>query len=204
MRQLIRAHNRAYSLQSLVFLLIASISNAQAIEFTTEHNTESEKKTIELIKSLNKAHNLTKWQFSEVIHINSKAIPHSHPILTLHTRHNKSQDIDLLLSTYLHENIHWYLDEHQAELTNIITVLKKRYPNVAIGFPEGARDEYSTYLHIVVCFLELDAIRQLLSASRYAKIARFWQQDHYTWIYKFIVEHDNEIAMLIKQHKLLL
>lgn len=56
----------------------------------------------------------------------------------------------------------------------------------------------------MVCFLELDAIRQLLSEARYNKVINFWQTEHYTWIYKLIDEHDNEIAMLIKQHKLLL
>jgi len=99
-------YNGTFSLLVLMFLVIASASYAQTIEFTTENNTKSEKVTIELIKSLNKAHDLTKWQFSNVIHINKKAIPHSHPVLTLHTRHNKPQEIDLLLSTYLHENIH--------------------------------------------------------------------------------------------------
>ena len=108
------------------------------------------------------------------------------------------------MSTYLHENIHWYLDAHQTKIADIIAMLKKRFPNVAVGYPEGARDEYSTYLHMVVCFLELDAIRQLLSEARYNKVIHFWQKDHYTWIYKLIDEHDNEIAMLIKQHKLLL
>ena len=87
-------YDGTYSLLALMFLVITSVSNAQAIEFTTEHNTESEKMTIELIKSLNKAHDLTKWQFSNVIHINKKAIPYSHPVLTLHTRHNKPQEID--------------------------------------------------------------------------------------------------------------
>jgi hypothetical protein len=204
MRKLSNSYHGIFSLLSVIFLFIASASYTQAIEFTTENNSDSEKKTVELIKSLNKSHDLTKWQLSDAIHINEKAIPHSHPILTLHTRHNKPQEIDLLLSTYLHENIHWYLDAHQTELTDIITVLKKRFPNIAVGYPEGARDEYSSYLHIVVCFLELNAIRQLLSDTRYDKVVRFWQQDHYTRIYKIVVEHDNEIAMLIKQHKLLL
>jgi hypothetical protein len=201
---LISISKQVFSLLLAILLLVGSFSVAQAIEFSTEHNSGSEKNTIELIKSLNKAHNLTKWQFSEAIHINEKAIPHSHPILTLHTRHNKQQDVDLLLSTYLHENIHRYLDNHQTALASIILALKKRFPNVAVGYPEGARDEYSSYLHMVVCFLELDAIRQLLSEARYNKIVRFWQQDHYTWVYNLVVEHDKEIATLIKKHNLLL
>ena len=43
-----------------------------------------------------------------------------------------------------------------------------------------------TYLHMVVCFLELDAIRQLLSEARYNKVINFWQKEHYTWIYTLI------------------
>tara|TARA_R110002012_G_scaffold28988_2_gene90146 strand:+ start:886 stop:1086 length:201 start_codon:yes stop_codon:yes gene_type:complete len=66
MRKLMSIYNGTYSLLALMFLVIARVSNSQAIESTTAHNTESEKMTI----------------------------PHSHPILTLHTRHNKPQEID--------------------------------------------------------------------------------------------------------------
>jgi len=204
MNMLMNNKHKVFTLWSIVFLLNSNVLYAQAIEFTTEHNSTHENNTVALVKVLNRAHDLTKWQFSDAIHIDEKAIPHSHPILTLHTRHNKKGEIDLLLSTYLHENIHRYLDNHQTALEEIIVALKKRFPKVAVGHPAGARDEYSSYLHIVVCFLELDAMRQLLSEARYQKIVEFWQRDHYTQIYKLVIEHNDDIAVLINQYKLLL
>jgi len=183
-----------------------------ALEFSTAHNSNSEKETIKLIKALNSAHDLAKWQFTQAIHIDEKAIPRSHPVLTLHTRHNISnnpqdknnQAIDLLLSTYLHENIHWYLESRQPALDKVISALKLRFPDPPVGFPLGARDKYSSYLHLVVCFLELDAVAQLLSDERYKRVQNFWRNDHYTWIYQQVIEHKTEIKQLLQLHKLML
>jgi hypothetical protein len=50
-------------------------------------------------------YDLTPWLFTRAVVIDDDATPHSHPVLTLHTRHLR--DDLLLLSTFIHEQSHW-------------------------------------------------------------------------------------------------
>ena len=64
-------------------------------------------------------------------------IPHSHPVLTLSTRHLK--DDDLLLSTFLHENLHHFLTQN-PEKAEAATKKELRavFPKVPVGVPGRA------------------------------------------------------------------
>lgn len=189
----------------LILLVLPCIClKSIAIAYSMEHGSDDEQKTIIMLEALQTAHQLSKWQFTEQIHINKQAIPHSHPVLTLHTRHNDVEEIDLLLSTYLHENLHHYVMQKPEALNALITDLKIRFKQVPVGYPRGARDEYSSYLHLVVCFLEMHAIKSLLSAERYLHVISFWQTDHYTWIYEKVAENYDELATMVQRHQLLL
>jgi hypothetical protein len=50
------------------------------------------------------SYDLSRYTFTRAVVIDEKAIPHSHPMLTLQTRHLGSDD--LLLSAYVHEQLH--------------------------------------------------------------------------------------------------
>lgn len=183
-------------------LLLSVVFSSHAIEFTTENSEKAELATVDLLKALRKAHDTTKWEFTDKVHIKRKTIPHSHPVLTLHTRHTSKAQKDQLLSTYLHEQIHWHLDNNQEKTKAAIAELKTIFENVPVGFPNGARDEYSTYLHLLVCYLEIEAISELLSEKRVQTVSRFWQKDHYTWIYTQVEIKKNEISKIIEKHGL--
>lgn len=81
--------------------------------------------------------------------------------------------------------------------------LTAMFPKVPVGFPEGGNNEESTYKHILVCYLEYQAIKELLGELRTKQIMEFWSTDHYTWIYKTVVEREREIGSLLRKHKLL-
>src|ERR1700752_4894396 len=115
----------------------------------TAHNSAPELATKTQLERLIAAHDLRQWTFTHEIVIDEKSIPHSHPVLTLHTRHLKQDDE--LLSTYLHEQLHWFLTRHPAEARAAEEDLKALYPDVPVGYPEGANDRESTYLHLLVC-----------------------------------------------------
>ena len=86
----------------VIFLLLSITSFAQdKIEIALKSGTPREVQTKEQLQRLLKTYDLSKWIFTRSILIDEKAIPHSHPVLTLHTRHLK--DDDLLLSTFVHE-----------------------------------------------------------------------------------------------------
>jgi hypothetical protein len=135
--------------------------------------------------------------------IDELATPHSHPVLTLHARHSSiSNSDDLLLSTYLHEQLHWYLVAHHSDTEAAETELRKIYPKVPVVPPDGAGDEESTYLHLVDCYLEMQADRQLMGRERTASVMLFWSGHHYRWVYKTVIEDEPRIAAVIQHEHL--
>lgn len=182
-----------------LWLVLGINAAAQKIDITLKNNTPAEAKTKVQLERLLAAHDLAKWTFTRKVEIDEKSIPHSHPVLTLHTRHLK--DDDLLLSTYVHEQIHWHLVELSKETDAAIKELRAVFPKVPAA-PEGARDENSTYLHLLVGYLEYRADRELMGELKSRQVIEFWSTDHYTWVYKTILERTRDIANIAFKHKL--
>jgi hypothetical protein len=68
-------------------------------EIVLVHNTQREQQTKDQLMRLFEQHTLDKWLYTEHIQIEEQAIPHSHPVLTLNTRH--PDDPQALLATYM-------------------------------------------------------------------------------------------------------
>jgi hypothetical protein len=170
------------------------------IDTRTAHDSKPELATKAQLERLIAAHDLRQWTFTHDIVIDEKSIPHSHPVLTLHARHLKQDDE--LLSTYLHEQLHWFLERHTAETKASEEDLKKLYPNVPVGYPEGANDTESTYLHLLVCRLEEQADRAVLGEERTAAVMQFWAGDHYRWVYRTVLADGAKIDEILKRHGL--
>ena len=84
---------------------------------------------------------VSKWVFTREIRIEANVVPHSHPVLTLTTRH--LDDDQQLLAAFVHEQLHWGVKPLDDRL---ITELERRYPNLPIGPPAGCRTRFSNYL----------------------------------------------------------
>ena len=164
----------------------------------TAHNSAPELATKTQLEHLLAAHDLRQWTFTQDVIIDDKSIPHSHPVLTQHTRH-LTQD-DELLSTYLHEQLHWFFTRHPAETGAAEQDLMKLYPDVPIGYPEGANDRESTYLHLLVCRLEQQADRAVLGDQRTADVMQFWAGDHYRWVYRTVLADGPKIDEILRRH----
>jgi hypothetical protein len=76
------------------------------------------------------------------------------------------------------------------------------YPQPEIGFPDGSGGETDTYFHLVICHLEYKALKELLGELRAYQIVKFWQQDHYRWIYKTIVDDQKRLDTLVSRFNL--
>lgn len=133
--------------------------------------------------------------------IDERAIPFSHPVLTLHTRHAK--DDDLLLSTFIHEQFHWFLANRPEATELAIADLRKLFPTVPAGGTAGARDEYSTYLHLLVCYLEQQADVRLLGELKTKQVMELWASDHYTWVYQTILSRGRDVGKILVDRKLM-
>lgn len=192
-------------MQSFVRMLclIALLAQAVAVpnphltlDIKTAHTAENELKTKAAMEALERNHDLRPWTFTRFIMIDQSAIPHSHPILTIHTRHLGYDDA--LLATYLHEELHWFLEEHKAETEAAELALMKRYPSVPVGYPDGASDRESTYLHLLDCDLEWHADEALLGSERARKVMEYWASDHYRWVYKTVLTDRKIIDAILK------
>jgi hypothetical protein len=82
--------------------------------------------------------------------------------------------------------MHWYVDGlGPAELNApLIIELKQRYPEAPVGYPEGANDEYSTYLHLLVNWLEIEAASRFVELERVREIAG--RKHYYLWVYRIV------------------
>jgi hypothetical protein len=85
-------------------------------------------------------------------------LPHGHPVLTLHTRHQ--EDDELLLSTYVHEQVHWLIEGRKSEAEAAMQDLRQIYPRIPVGCPEGSTEGY--YEHLLVVYLEFWVNQTLL------------------------------------------
>ena len=125
---------------------------------------------------------------------------YSYPILTLGTRFTDTEDH--LLATYLHEQMHWYLwllggPDHDP-VAPFFDELVRRYPRAPVWLPEGARSYEQTYVHLVVCWLEIEAAAEIIGRTRANRMAdTTWG---YRWIYHTVVEDRDALAALLTDH----
>ncbi len=188
-------------LHSILISLIALVFSSPVLDVQLQHNDEDrEQKTKAQLEKILKEYDLSKWTFTRKIIIAARVIPHSHPVLTLSTRHLDSDD--LLLSTYVHEQLHWWLDANPDREKNAEDALRKIYPKVPVGNPDGADSEQSTYMHLVDCYLEMQADRALMGRERTDKVMEFWAGDHYRWIYRTVMSDEPKIAEIVRNNHL--
>src|SRR5687768_11798227 len=89
-----------------------SVAAQSGLKITLANSTPAEQQTRDQLERLLKTYDLSKWIITRSVMIDEKtAIPHSHPVLTLNTRHVK--DDELMLSTFVHEQMHWFLIQDQ-------------------------------------------------------------------------------------------
>jgi hypothetical protein len=182
-------------------LLCASVARTgDTVRIELKNDTTRERQTKEQLERLLASYDLRKCTFTDEVIVDEHSIPHSHPVLTLHTRHLNSDD--QLLSTYVHEQLHWYLAAHRGQTQSAEAELRKLYPKVPVGYPEGADDEESTYLHLIDCYLEMQADRQLLGPDRAAAVMNFWAGDHYRWVYKTVMDDEKSVAGVVNRANL--
>jgi hypothetical protein len=192
---------RCLSAALLASCLTTPVAGQPTLEIALKQGSSRETQTKAQLERLLKTYDVSRWIFTKSIVVDERAIPHSHPVLTLHARH--LQDDALLLSTFVHEQFHWFLEQDQKAKGDAIRELREAFPTVPARPPEGAQDESSTYLHLLDCYLEFRAIQRLLGELKARQVMEFWATDHYTWIYRTVLDRPGDIAAVMSRHKLL-
>jgi hypothetical protein len=170
-----------------------------AVSILLANDSERERATRNQLVALLERYDLGRWQFTDQIRIEQGVVPHSHPVLTLNTY--LLGDDARLLAVYLHEQLHWYCEQHEAATTRAIDELRDSYPYVPVGLPEGAKSEFSSYLHLIIGYLEYAALIELLSPDEARRVVVDWT--HYTWIYATVLRDFNAIGDIVRRCSLL-
>jgi hypothetical protein len=149
------------------------------------HDSEAEAQMAAELRALFRAYDLEPWILTRRVLVDEEQIPHSHPVLTIHTRH--IGDELPLLSTFVHEQLHWleeepWLDDFSAAMEEF----RKLFPSVPSAEEGGARDAQSTWRHLLVCDMEYQALAALVGEEKAR--ATLEGMTHYPWIYDKVLQ----------------
>ncbi len=177
------------------FLASAALADSH-LQITLANNSPAEQQVQTQLERLLREYDVSPWIFTREVRIDQGArIPFSHPVLTLDTQ--SAPDIELL-SAFLHEQLHWFEEAYPEPRERAIAELKTLYPDAPGGPPEGARDLYSTYLHLLVCFWEYEGMKQLVGAERATTMLA--ARTYYRWVYRTVLQDAEKIgAVLARQ-----
>jgi hypothetical protein len=165
---------------------------------TLKHNTADERATQHQLERLFDEHDLSPWFFTDAVEIDEQAVPHSHPLLTLHTRHLK--DDLLLLATYIHEQSHHYCQNLGEKTVTAMREVETVFPNMPVGYPDGANDKFGSYEHLsCVIPFEHDGLIDLVGELKARQVMEFWSHDHYRVLYRTYLDNRREIWPILKK-----
>ena len=142
---------------------------------------------------LAKVYDLKPFLFTKKIHIQSYVVPHSHPVLTLNTRHAESPHH--LLATWMHEEFHWWMGMHPRETDKAISQLEKAFPG----------KKRTDYLHLAICYLEYRALIHFVGIKEARElIQELVSRDKiYPWVYSQVLNKEDPIRKIVVTNKLL-
>lgn len=170
---------------------------------TTKRGAVAEEATAQLLREVLEQHDASPWQFTDRVVIDERAIPHSHPVLTLSTRF-LLRTPDGVLASYLHEQIHWQLVAQRRQVRAARRDLKALFPTVPNRAGGGAKTRRSTYLHLLVNWLEVNALTQLAGDDVGESFLDVTVDGPvYGWVYRQVRDRRPELGKIITEHELL-
>src|SRR5438876_6185329 len=107
--------------------IVASAFAANPLHIQLARHTPREMQTAQTLKQVLSSYDLKNYTFTREVVIEERAMNHAFPMLTLNARFADSPDE--LLSSFVHEQLHWYLRDHDAQQKVAIAELRQMYPN---------------------------------------------------------------------------
>jgi hypothetical protein len=172
------------------------------IDLDLDHARREAERVRGMLQALRRRHDLSRFEYTRVVRIMPGGDTFSHPMLTLGNRFAENEDT--LLSTYLHEQMHWYLwylgTPERDPVAPFFDELVRRYPEAPTELPDGARNYESTYLHLVINWLEVAATAEFIGRRRAVAVAEV--QRTYRWIYRTVLRDWDPLQELYERHGL--
>jgi hypothetical protein len=165
----------------------------QSLVVTTKHQYPEEENVAEIVHLLYEKYEIP--TFTSTICIEKGVIPHSHPILTLNTRVSDERNI---LETLIHEQFHWYAQEH-PRYEKCISYLKTKYEDDGEHNKSGLYPN-SYWEHIIVCYNTRIYLEKILPAEDVLWIYKQWQA--YPTLEKLIEVEKEKIGKELKMYSI--
>ena len=107
-----------------------------------------------------------------------------------------------VLERYLHEQLHWALGGQEDILQHLTHVFRNRYPGIPTTPPDGASDEWPTYLHVIVCALSYAALEDLTGMDEARRVFEANARIFYRVIHRLVLDHHAAIMETIRAARL--
>lgn len=178
--------------------IVAQNATETEIVFTEQKKEEARQQ----LRRLLAIYDLDPWIFTQEVRIAAGVDPRSYPILTLNT--DFLDDDEMQLSVFLHEQAHVFVYEAPAR-DEAIEELRRLYP-------DPPRADEGTYQHLLVAWIELDAMTELVGEKRArevleAKVLRLSGESPesevdrvYAWYNARVLEDTDEIGAVAARH----
>ena len=198
-----------FSLQSATHVAAQDTGTISELTFVQEKEDAARQQLRRIMES----YKLDPWMFTQTVRIKMGAEPYSHPILTLNTDFLDSDEQQM--SIFLHEQAHWFVSEtvpykapEDGSKVDIIEELRLLLPNAPIP-------DYNAYLHLIVAWVELDAMVELVSEDKARKLLREKVErltseplssvdQRYEWYNLQVLENTQEIGKILAKYDLII
>lgn len=148
------------------------------VTITTAAGLPVEQAVAAELTQLRGEHDLDGLEWTDQVVVETHVVPHSHPVLTLNTRRSG----DGLLASYLHEQLHWWLHDHPS-IAAAIDATREKWPTTPSAKDGGARSDWSSRLHLLLCCIEHQEMRLLVGPVRATGVIEEQiEQGLYSWI----------------------
>jgi hypothetical protein len=176
------------------------MSDPARIDIQLAHSSAAERRICARLRELLRRKDLAPWTWTTELTVDERSYPHSHPRLTLNTA--CGEDDELLLATFVHEQLHWFEESRAEARDRAIEATRTPFPEVPTQRPAGAGSENSTRLHLLVCQLEFEALCRLLGPDPARETIERLSRHHYGWVYRTVLTQGGVLRRLLKEHDL--
>lgn len=184
---------------ALVLLMVSSCFAATPkLKIELAHKGPCEQETEMQVGRLAQQYDLTKFTITREIRIERGAMAHAKPVLTMNCRF--LQNDDLALSQYVHEQGHWLMGQHENVMPTLFTVLKQTFPGIPTEYPKGGFGDRDSYFHLADLMLEWQAMEELVGEKRALAEMKWKQADHYTELYRTVLENRATMEKILKDY----
>ena len=139
--------------------------------------------------------------YTTKIRVKSGVIPHSHPVLTLNTKHIDSQNPEVVyLSLLVHEQLHWFAVKNQTK--EDFDYLYKKY-NDFYKKQKIFKNKISFLEHIIVIWNEINIMKKILSKKDFDWLYSQYDKLIYKEFNKWVINNFNKIQKDLKKLNLI-